>query len=410
MFKKFFLLFFIILFVKNIAAQTNDNYSIIAEGSTGKVLLSKDLVKDFSYGFSAEIQWQTLGLHAWEHYLNYPSIGFGARFMTLGNSKFLGNMLSAYPYMRFSLIKSKIFKADLQTGIGLAFLNKYYSNTPHTDKEDPLRIAPGMNGEIGTMLNVFFTIGFGAEVPINKGLSIRAEISGNHASNGNLGMPNHGVNIINSMVGLKLSPNWNKYLTYQNPQNPPDLPRNMQYELTLSGGLRNLLYFSDKMYPMASLAFAAYKPMTNWHRVGLGVDFFYSGIFSFISYPWQEHIYMVRACIDKYDLKNMFRAGVSFQNEILIGKLIAGFHVGVYFYDNIKNYQPYLTVYYRYLNGEGPLHRPLFYKYHINEQDGWCYGRVVGKYSFSKHLFAAVGIKTHLFRADFIEFGLGYKF
>ena len=401
-------LIIIILCSKNISAQTNNNYSIILQGSTGPILMSKILAKDYSYGLSAEIEWQTMGKHAWEHYFNFPSIGVGTRFMTLGNPEFLGNLFAAYPYLRFHFINSKVIKADLQTGVGLAYVTKIYSNTPHIG-DDPQEIVDGMNSAMGTFLNVFFIVGLGMEVPINQAISIRADMNINHASNGNLGIPNHGVNIWNSLLGIKFSPNWNKYSAPKHTENVPDLPRNVQFELTLSGGLRNLFHNTNKMYPMASLAFAAYKPTSNWHRMGLGIDIFYSGIYSYVNYPWDYNIY-TRAFIYENNLKNLFRVGVSWQNEIVIGKFVAGFHTGIYLYDNIKNLQPYLPAYMRYVNGEEQMHRPIFYKYEIKQQDGWFYGRAVAKYRFTNHLFASVGIKTNLLRADFIEWGLGYHF
>ncbi|MCL2596706.1 MAG: hypothetical protein FWD66_03410 [Paludibacter sp.] len=390
------------------SGQKNDNYSIVVEGSSGYVLLPKTLAKDYSYGFSAELEWQTTGKHAWEHYLNFPSIGTGFRFMTLGNHEMLGNLFAVYPYLRFPLLRSQLIKVDMQTGAGLAFVTKRYSNTPHID-DDPNKIVAGMNGVIGTLVNAYFTVGFGAEVPIKNGWSIRANINGNHASNGNMGLPNNGVNIANALVGLKFSPNWEKNFRPKSIEKIPDLPRKIQYEITLSGGMVNLHYTTGKMYPMGSLAFAAYKPLSNWYSMGFGADVFYDGIYSFVNYPWKPY-QNVRAAIRENDLKNLFRVGISWQHQILIGRFTAGLHAGVYFYDNIKNHQPYIDVFYRYQNGEGDLHRPIFYNYKVSYQDGWCYGRAIGKYRFSKHWLVSVGVKSHLLRADFIEWGLGYHF
>jgi len=402
----FFIIF--LLFSKNIAAQTNDNYSIIIEGSMGKAMLDKALVLNYTYGLSAEVEWQTFGKHAWENYLNFPSIGAGFRFMTLGNRVMLGNLFAIYPYLRFPLYKSKFVKFDLQTGAGLSFLTKMYSNTPHI-APDPDFIVSGMNGVIGSHLNVYFTFDFGVEVPLKNGFSIRADVNANHASNGNLKQPNNGVNVINSLVGFRFSPNWEKHSHPKSVDKIPDMPRKIQYELTLSGGLTNLYYTTDKMYPAASLAFAAYKPLTNWYSMGFGADIFYNSIYSFVNYPWQSH-QNIRTAIREYELKNLFRAGVSWQHQILIGKLTAGFHAGIYLYDNVKNHQPYMDLYYRYQNGEGDFHRPLFYKYDIKKQDGWIYARAIGKYHFTDHWFVSVGIKSHLLHADFIEWGVGYHF
>jgi len=52
----------------------------------------------------------------------------------------------------------------------------------------------------------------------------------------------------------------------------------------------------------------------------------------------------------------------------------------------------------------------LIYDYNIENEDGWLYTRAALKYRLSKHYFFSIGLKTHLQKAEFIEWGLGYKF
>jgi hypothetical protein len=98
------------------------------------------------------------------------------------------------------------------------------------------------------------------------------------------------------------------------------------------------------------------------------------------------------------------RAGVSLQPEFVIGKLTAGFHFGVYMYDPIKNLEPYAVA------QSTPQSKGIFYKYNINKEDGWFYTRASLKYEVTPHLLLAIGLKTHLHRAEFIEWGVGYRF
>jgi len=52
----------------------------------------------------------------------------------------------------------------------------------------------------------------------------------------------------------------------------------------------------------------------------------------------------------------------------------------------------------------------MIYPYNIEEEDGWFYTRASLQYAFTNHLFLSIGLKTHLQKAEFIEWGIGYRF
>ena len=68
-----------------------------------------------------------------------------------------------------------------------------------------------------------------------------------------------------------------------------------------------------------------------------------------------------------------------------------------------KNLEPYLDA------QNGLLNKPLIYAYNIEKEDGWLYTRASLKYSITKHLFLSLGLKTHLQKAEFIEWGMGVR-
>jgi len=76
----------------------------------------------------------------------------------------------------------------------------------------------------------------------------------------------------------------------------------------------------------------------------------------------------------------------------------------LYLYDPLKNLFPYNDA------KNGTLYKPLIYSYNITNEDGWFYTRATLKYALDKHLFISTGLKTHLQKAEFIEWGLGYRF
>jgi hypothetical protein len=410
--KKNIILLIISLLTVILQAQTLENYSIKVEGSIGSVLKldyhSQYLAINRLYGGGLSVEWQTMGDKAWHHYFNFPKTGFSASFTTLGNKKMLGNMFAFYPYLQFPLYRSNIFSFNIKSGVGISLITKYYGNTPHIEGR-MYGLGKDENGVASTMINCFFYLGLNVEIPVNERFSITANYAFNHASNGSIAQPNRGINMVNNYLGVKYSPKYKNTFFPEKNKSISNISPEIQYELTLSGGVRQLFYYEKKKYPIASLAFAAYKPLNNCYRMGLGVDVFYNAMFGYLNVPWKEGVW-TDVFIAENKLKNKIRGGISWQNELMFGKLTAGFHFGIYLYDNIKNLQTYDDVGYN-PDGYGlPLKKGIFYKYNHATMYGWNYFRVVAKYRFSGHYFVSVGVKTHLARAEFIEWGLGYSF
>ena len=131
--------------------------------------------------------------------------------------------------------------------------------------------------------------------------------------------------------------------------------------------------------------------------MGLGADVFYDGV-----YDGQTQA--VRTFLTTNEFRNKFRFGMSWQHELILGRFIGGIDLGLYLYNPLKNLEPYTDAKLTTLN------KPLIYSYNIDTEDGWFYTRITMKYLINNHLFASIGLKTHLQKAEFIEWGLGYKF
>ncbi len=398
-------------------AQTFKNYKVKAEYIYGTVLKHnkhlENLVKGPSMGGEIAVEFQTMGEKNWHQYLNFPEIGAGVVFLDLSNPEMLGHAIAAYPYMNIPLVRTRYFKLNMKPGAGLSLLNKRYSNTPHL----PGTLA-GPNGEpnmanaaIGSMLNAYITFGGNMEIPIAYGWSFTADYAWNHISNGNFVQPNSGINMMNAFVGLKYEPNY-KQRSAPVRKELPGVSRKFRFYLTASGGMRQLYYQDGINYPIASLSFSAHKPLANWYQMGVGADVFYDGVFGAVNAPPNNPnitTRLKRTYIEKNEFKNKIRAGVSWQHEFLIGRLTAGFHFGLYLYDPIKNLESLE------FDSKGNMikptrKKPLIYPYNIEKADGWFYTRGVAKYAITEHLFASLALKTHLFKAEFIEWGIGYKF
>lgn len=382
-------------------AQTAEQYSIKLEGIYGHVLAHdqhvKELVLNPVTGGELSIEFQTMGEKPWHLFNSFPIVGVGAVWLNLGNPQKLGNAFALYPYICFPLVRTNFFRLNLKAGAGVSYLTKTYYNTNTDSLGNTLPTLTGTNSAIGSALNVYFSGGGSVEIPIVKGFSFMAEYTWNHMSNGSTVTPNSGLNLLNGFIGLKYSPNYDKFHPSPARCCIDDIPREFSFEIIASGGFRQLYYRDNKTYPIASIVLGVYRPLSNFYRMGLGIDAFYDGVYN-------GKTQFERTYITTDELKNKLRVGISWQHEILLGRLTTGFDFGLYLYDPLKNLSPYNVA------KNGTLNKPLIYSYNIDNEDGWFYTRATLKYAIDQHYFISVGLKTHLQKAEFIEWGLGYKF
>ncbi len=397
--KKSLLIFVCIILTNLVQSQTTDQYSFKLEGIYGNIIPHdkhvKALILNPVVGAELSVEFQTMGESPWMQFNGFPKIGVGAVWLNLGNPTKLGNAYALYPYICYPLIKSKYFNLYLKGGGGISFLPKTFYNT-NIDINGNFLPLDSANAAIGSNLNVYFSGGGSLEIPISKGFSFMAEYTWNHMSNGSAVVPNSGLNLLNGFVGLKYFPDF-KNFSYPQKQALPEIPKVFSVEMIASGGFRQLFYKDNKTYGIASLVLGVYRPLTNFYRMGLGADVFYDGV-----YDGQTQA--IRTYLTSDELKNKFRVGLSWQHELILGRLTAGVDFGLYLYNPLKNLEPYAAA------KSGPLNKPLIYSYNIDTEDGWFYTRATMKYSINNHLFASIGLKTHLQKAEFIEWGLGYRF
>lgn len=397
--KKVLLLLLLIFSVPSLFSQVTDHYKFKAEYIRGNVLKHtnhlKNLVKGPVTGGEVALEWYTMGEKEWHSYYNFPTIGLGLNVLNLGNPDTLGYSIALYPYLNIPIIKTDYFIFNIKPGVGISYVTKTFKNTAAYRADGSVNLDRN-NAAIGSHLNVFFSAGVNMEIPIVSGIRFTADYAWNHISNGSIVQPNSGINMLNAYIGLKYVPDY-KNCGMCGTAGTADMVQSPSVEITVSGGTRQLYYRDNKNFPIASLALGVYTPITNFYRMGLGVDAFYDGVYTTGSS-------FKRTFLQTDEFKNKVRVGVSWQNELIIGRLIAGIHTGIYLYNPIKNLEPYDEA------EKGTLNKGLIYPYDIEKEDGWFYTRISGKYLITNNIYAAIGLKTHLQKAEFIEWGLGYRF
>lgn len=402
---------FLFISFQYLSAQTTaSSYKLKAECIYGNILNHDShvgsLIKNPVTGVEFAIEFQTVGERSWHYYLNFPIVGIATTYLNLGNLEKLGNAFAFYPYLNVPIIRNKTFTLNMKAGAGLSLVTKTYYNTNTDSAGDLLPSLTGTNSAIGSVLNVYFAAGANIEIPINKGLGFTVDYGWNHISNGSVIAPNTGLNMLNGFVGVKYSPNYNKYRVPQM-RDIGKLPRKFTTEIIASGAIRQLYYQDKRFFPAGSLSVSELYPLLNYYRMGIGVDAFYDGVFGEVnsaSNGSENETKYKRTYIAQDKLVNKLRVGVSWQHEFIMGRLTAGFHFGLYLFNPIKNLENYDAA------KTSTLNKPLIYPYSIDKEDGWLYTRASLKYTLSQHLFASIGLKTHLQKAEFIEWGVGYRF
>lgn len=372
---------------------------------------------------------------------NNASIGVGISYLNLGNDAKLGSAVAAYAYMNQPFYTGKHFGIGLRPTVGLAAVDKRYSNTykgqtPYADHE-------GANWSIGSILNAYLGLELYMDFPIKDGWTITLSGGWHHISNGSFMHPNAGYNFVGGELGVKYQQNVQRDKVqgtkgladttriYEAPK--PDVPKKLYdgvdkkwaVEISATGGAKQNYYGDNrngqKFFGVATLKAAAYWVPVSIFRIGGGFDAFYDGYYGsvskeFANLPENEGAtitYFGKTFLKHSEVKNCFRVGFSIQPEFIIGNLTAGIHVGFYLYDPVKNLEPFKEAQAADQKGE-VLHRGLFYPYDFtkasNYQDGWCYMQFVLKYHVLDHLFVQLGLKTHGVRAEFMDAGIGVAF
>jgi hypothetical protein len=374
-------------------AQTWKNYNWKAEFSSGTIFKYtkhlKNLVSKPVIGGEFAVEFQTTGDKKWHEYYNFPVIGIGINYMNLGNLELLGHSFALYPYLNIPIIEKRKYTFNIKLGTGISYITKTFNDT-----YKPGMLLDDANAAIGSHLNAFISGGINTDFDIGSGFRLTADVNWNHMSNGTIIQPNSGLSLINGFVGIKYKPDIEiNYMA----QIQSRILKKFEYDITLSGGVRELYYKDDKRYPIASLNAGAYYRFGHGYRMGLGGDIFYDGVYN-------GKTLFERTYILKDEWNNKFRAGISWRHEMIIGRLTAGIHLGLYLYNPIKNLEPYHEA------QEKTLKKPLIYMYNIEEEDGWFYTRFLMKYTLYKDLFVSVGLKKHLQKTEFIEWGIGLRF
>lgn len=299
---------------------------------------------------------QTAGQKDWHVANSFPKIGVALMVGNSGSNEYLGRMAAIYPFVNFPIYRAKRFYTGFRLGLGVGWIQKIF------DKNDNYK-----NMVIGTHLNACISTLFQAEwYPLSQ-VAVTGGLGFTHLSNGSIIIPNLGLNIPSASVGVK-------YLFKQAPElkdhEIKSQSKKWRSSVFLFAAGKQAYPIESAVYLVPSLIYELMKPIRGSSRIGAGLNLTFDKSLKKEIYNATEY---------EFDrTKSQAQISVYGSYEHVLGRLSIPLQIGFYVYNN----------------------------YVVNSS----YQNLGVRYQFSSKMTAALQLKTHLGKADYIQWGLGYKF
>lgn len=357
--KIFFLHFFV--FEQLVFSQTNffDNAFIEPRIHYGFMVPHTDYIKFLSTkhfpSYELNFGKQALGKYYWQQQYNNPQSGIIYFYSYLGNER-LGNCHGLLYYINWSLWRKQHHWFAFRFATGLGYLSKTYH---YLDNHKNIMIS--------SHLNAAFNLMFNYQVRCSKKIYSTFGVGLTHFSNGAYKAPNLGVNIGSASVGI-LYRFRDIPISYDKIQKP-EYDKHLNIKVFGAFGIKEIVPPLGKKYVAYSVYSDFLKPYSFRYKAGLGLDLFYN----------TSHAEFMRRRNRSFKDYELLKPGVHATHEMLISKLSFIFQTG-------------------------------FYLYAKENSDGKIYSRLGLQYPVYKNLLLNLSLKSHFAKADYIEYGIGYKF
>ncbi|WP_457616566.1 acyloxyacyl hydrolase [Lutibacter sp.] len=313
--------------------------------------------------FGLLLSWNTVNTkeNRFNTLYNYPERGYSFLYENF-NSTVLGEAYGLYRHYTYQIgNQNNHFK--LTTAFGLAYASK-----PYDKVSNPYNFALGSHALASAFLKFqYYTLFQKQHIQLNTAVSLI------HFSNISFKNPNLGINTVAFHVGINylIRP---KTIQISDKKNNIDTPQSaVRYALIFRTGINESKEINSGRYPFFTASFYAYKKMNAYSVLTGGIDFFNS---LFLKH-YIQNINDLEGT--NYNTSNFQRVGLFVGHELTQNHFAFISQIGY-------------TVYY-----------PFPYVSRVYERFGF-------KHQLSQHLFSELTMKVNLFRAEALEFGLGYTF
>ena len=313
------------------------------------------LQQDHISGFEAGISWLPDGNKEWHRIYGRPKAGVSLSIWDLGNPEQLGSAVSVIPYLDFPMAKGKKSAFDLKCGWGIGYVEK-----PFDAEKNHKNVA------IGSHLNCALVVHPRFKTLITERLIFDCGISISHFSNGSFATPNLGLNL--ACVSGGLSYNFGKIKEALNDPLPPFF-KSSRIAFFAAAAMKQVYPADGKNYFACSVSGEKMWQISRKSAFGFGGDLFYD---QSISQKLEERDKKLNNSLES------LRFGIHGGYEMAISDLSLVFNLGGYVYSKLSN-------------------------------DGSFYQRIGLRYRINERLFALFQLKAHWGKADYFEWGVGFR-
>jgi hypothetical protein len=303
---------------------------------------------------------QTHGTDEWHSAYNFPDYGVYLEYQNYNND-FLGKVYAAGVLYNFYFLNRSV-ELKVAQGIG-------YATNPYNKIENSKNKAFGST----LMANTIFGLFYKKEQLIDK-LGLQAGFLFTQFSNGRTKSPNSGINSFLLNVGLNYDFSEGSSKKIDTSAAKVNYRETLKYNFALRTGYNESPIIGSGQHPFYHASFFVDKRFNRKYALQLGAELFITNSFKdFIKY--KANAYPELNINPNTDYK---RVGLFVGYELFINKISLEAQVGYYVY------------------------RPF-----VNDIS--IYDRVGFKYHFTPKIFTSFSVKTHMFLAEALEFGVGIR-
>ena len=328
--------------------------------------------------FEVSVYQSTYGQNQWETVYHYPYIGvtfyhadFGLNFEhnpEVGDA--LGSVFAVYPFINYPLNSNEDSQLTFKLGAGLGFITHPFNNFTNY-----------YNFAIGSHLNAAVNLSFEYRQRLTPRLMTVASFGLTHFSNGSTKLPNYGLNTFSSALGLAYylrAPRVHLTPTMRPEYQPFEFDHKHWFFVDVDYGIgfknvsQTLGGDSTHYYRVHDLSTYLLVPFTHYSSAGMGLslalDLSDQTLPGYDTIPINNNLQLTRINYSLCYAMTMNRLSYYFE---------FGWHL----------------------------------KYnHIPLSKGNIYQKITARCQLYDNLYGHLTLMTHFGRADYLCFGLGYRF
>ncbi|MGV3630391.1 MAG: acyloxyacyl hydrolase [Bacteroidota bacterium] len=311
------------------------------------------LTKEHTNAFEASLFFETRGKKDWHKAYHYPTVGISVLATSAGNKEILGNYFGSFAFIQLDFLHTKHSRIYSKIGTGLGYTGKVFDQALN-----PKNVA--VSSHINALIN--FSVLYQYRVERNQ---FMAGIDMTHFSNGASVLPNLGVNL--TYFSLGYARKFQHTEEIRQAKEKVSIDRSWKYTVIGIASRRDSYPISKEKYPVFALALSTQKAFRHGAGYETGIDLMY-----------KPSIRKYKPVIPK-SAESMMQIGWYNGWFMSFDKMQVHVGMGIYLRD----------------------------EYFADDR---MYHRLGFRYAFKNGLLMNVTLKSHWAKADYVEYGIGYRF